>query len=109
MGLFDSLRGKKLFKPQPNDVKMWQTARRFDICEPCHCFDAQYDKTPFSELQFHAEVQNTGCEAWRLLQNLIDDHAAKQSKEFSPGLEMPPELWNQIITLPQSISQLTSV
>jgi hypothetical protein len=109
MGLFDRLRGKKLFEPQPDDVKMWQTARRFVICEPCHCFDAQYDETPFSELQFHAEAQNTECEAWRLLEKLVDNHAAKQSKEFSPGLEMPPELWNQIITLPQSISKLTSV
>lgn len=43
------------------------------------------------------------------MQDLIEKAASKKSKEFAPGLEMPLELWSQVVTLPASISKLTSV
>jgi hypothetical protein len=105
MSIFDSLFGKKLFKPQPDDVKMRPSGR---VCQPCDCLEHQYGNGRFN-LHLHSEPQNTNCDAWKHLESLIETAASKRSKEFSPGLEMPPELWAQIITLPASISKLTSV
>ena len=63
----------------------------------------------FGELKLHSETQDTACEGWRMLLDLIENAARKRLKEFSPGLEMAPELWRQIISLPPSISKLRSV
>ena len=109
MGIFDTLFGKKLFKPQPDDVKMWQSTGKFVICQPCNCLEPQYKNGRFGNLLLHSETQDTGCDAWKLLESLVETAARKRSKEFSPGLEMPPELWSQIITLPRSLAKLTSV
>jgi hypothetical protein len=108
MGILDRLLGKRLFKPQADDVKMWQAARASHIDPSCDCLAPQYGGT-FGELNLHSEVQNTECDAWKLLESLVEAAAAKRSREFTPGLEMPPELWSQIITLPPSIAKLTSV
>lgn len=95
---------------QPSDLKMWQSARASGTKPICHCFSFYYnDEQPRRELKFHQECQNTTGEAWRRLESLIDQAAAKRSREFAPGLEMPPELWMQILTLPPSIGKLTSV
>jgi len=110
MGLFDRLfRHKRLFHMQPSDSKMWQASRRSGILPKCDCLNAQYDETPFQELNFHTEAQNTDCEAWHVLNDLIEAAASKRSAEFAPGLEMTPESWSQINTLPPSISKLSSV
>jgi len=110
MGLFDSLfRGKRTFALQHSDKKMWQAARASGIAPTCDCLQAQYGNKRFGELRLHSEVQDPGCEAWQMLENLIDTAASKGNEEFAPGLEMSQELWSQIITLPTSISKLTSV
>ncbi|MEW6306455.1 MAG: leucine-rich repeat domain-containing protein [Verrucomicrobiota bacterium] len=109
MDIFDSLFGRKLFKPQPDDVKMWQSAGQFKVCEPCKCLEPQYGSGRFGQLHLHSEAQDTACEAWKLLESLVESAVTKQSKEFAPGLEMPAEMWSQIITLPRSIAGLTSV
>ncbi len=44
-----------------------------------------------------------------MLLELIESAISKRSKEFAPGLEMSPELWSQVVTLPPSISKLTTV
>jgi hypothetical protein len=109
MGFFKALHRKKAFSMQPTDLKMWQASRASGIAPSCDCLEAQYGKPTFQELRFHSEEQDTNCEAWRVLQDLIERAASKRSKEFAPGLEMPLELWSQIITLPTSISKLASV
>lgn len=74
-------------------------------CFIFHCNDEQ----PCRELTFHQEAQDTTGEAWKLLEELIEKAVAMRSREFAPGLEMPPQLWAQIVTLPPSIAKLTSV
>jgi hypothetical protein len=106
MGILSSLFG---FKPQPDDLKMWKSASAADISTGCNCFSRPDDNSPFGEVQLHPEVQDTECDAWRLLESLVETAASKRSKEFAPGLEMSPELWGQIINLPPSIGKLTSV
>ncbi len=75
----------------------------------CNCLEPQYGNGRFGKLVLHSDIQDINCEAWKMLEGLIETAAAKRSKEFSPGLEMPPELWVQITTLPPSIAKLTSV
>jgi hypothetical protein len=99
----------KLFRPQPDDVKMRQTAEVAGVDPRCTCLAPQYDGGTFDELRFHVDAQNTDSDAWRLLEHMVETAAGARSKEFAPGLEMPPDLWSQIVTLPASIAKLTSV
>src|SRR5262245_43376066 len=97
--------GKKLFRLRPDDVRAMNSG---PACVPCSCFD-QYGRRKFEEVLLHPEVQNTDCEAWKILEILVEKAAVGSASEFSPGLRMRQELWTQIITLPSSIAQLTSV
>lgn len=90
---------------QPSDLKMSQARAGADLRPSCTCVAPRGR----SKLGFHTEVQDTNCDGWKMLNELIDAAAAKGAEEFSPGLEMPLELWVQIVTLPASISKLTSV
>lgn len=107
MGILDRLFKPKpepmLFSLKPSDAKMSSRAR--GPGPSCNCFTAEWKSNP----GFHSEMQDTNCDAWKMLNDLIDTAAAGNAEEFSPGLEMPPELWSQIITLPPSISKLKSV
>jgi hypothetical protein len=98
-----------LFSLKPSDAQMWEKSRAAGIDPNCNCRLLQGGKTPSVELTFHTEVQDTECDGWKMLLELIDTAASKRSGEFSPGLEMPMELWSQLVTLPASISKLTSV
>jgi hypothetical protein len=110
MGFFGRLfRHLVSFKIQPADAQMLGASRRSGLAPICGCFAPQLHSIKFEELTLHAEVQDTECEGWKTLLELIERAVSKRSKEFAPGLEMPPELWSQIITLPPSISRLTSV
>jgi hypothetical protein len=106
MGIFDMFfRQRKTFAVQPSDLRMWRNSQRSGSRPSCHCFSSTGKSNP----QFHLEEQDTNCDAWKMLNESIDIAASRDSKEFSPGLEMPPELWSQIVTLPSSISKLKSV
>ena len=110
MGFFGRLfRQFVSFKLQPADVQMLRASRSSGINPSCKCLTPQYGNARFGELTLHAEVQDTGAEGWKVLLELVDRAISKRSKEFAPGLEMSTELWSQVITLPSSISKLTSV
>jgi len=101
---------RKTFAAQAADLQMWQTSRVLGIAPPaCKCLEPQYGNRRFPQLKLHAEVQDTFSEAWQALESLVADAISKGVEVFAPGLEMPPELWCQIVTLPPSISRLTSV
>lgn len=99
---------KKLVFVQASDSRMREKPRATDFSPFCAC-TLQLEHTVFSELSLHSEAQNTNCDAWAMLTDLIEKAASLGAKEFAPGYEMPPELWGQIITLPASISKLTAV
>jgi hypothetical protein len=100
---------EKLFSPKLSDLKMSEKRRAPVVAPACSCFQPQYENKPFNELSFHSEAQNTDCDAWEMLMALVENAASRGSEEFSPGRQMPAELWSQIVTLPASISKLTSV
>src|SRR5436190_7904651 len=75
----------------------------------CHCLDPQDKKFPSTELQIHTEQQDTECPGWQRLNELIDQAVSDGREEFSPGPEMAPSEWAQIIELPKTISKLKRV
>src|SRR6185295_19563732 len=103
MGLFHRLfRRQRLFTMQPADLQMWQNTRLNGIQNVCDCFihagDGEGCQHP--PVSFHTEKQDTSGEAWKVLEDLVEAAASNGSREFNPGLQMPPELWAEIITLP---------
>ena len=100
---------KKLLSVQPADLQMWRTSKVSNTRPSCNCLQPQYEDGSFKELRLHAEVQDTKCDAWLLLEDLIQQVFLSQAEEFAPGLVMPPEMWSQITILPPSIKQLKSV
>src|SRR5450756_721476 len=114
MGFFQNIfrpRKGKSFGMQPSDRKMWQAAQATRILPHCDCLEVKdvEGRKIIRELHLHTEVQDQEGDAWKLLETLIQKAIANESREFSPGLEMAPELWRQIITLPPSIAGLKSV
>lgn len=89
-------------------MQSWKKFHAAGITPSCTC-KLGHGNTVFDELYLHSEAQNTNCDAWAMLMDLIEKAASDGRHEFAPGYEMPPELWGQIITLPASISKLTSV
>jgi len=75
----------------------------------CECLNPQYKTRKWSELALHPEVQDTNCDAWKRLLDLVELAARDGSEEFAPRREMPPEDWEQIVTLPPSIAKLKNV
>jgi len=61
------------------------------------------------ELRLHAEPQDTSCDAWKQLLEMVDLVAAQGRDVFDPARVLGPDAWRQIITLPPSIAKLTRV
>ena len=75
----------------------------------CKCLENQYSDKAWKELPFHNDDQDTECDAWYHLIELIDKAAAKGDKTFSPAKDLSAEEWRKIRTLPASISKLKNV
>jgi hypothetical protein len=75
----------------------------------CDCFDQYTTPEKWPEVKFHAEKQDTECDAWKHLLDLIEEAAADGREEFDPRRKMTWEEWTQIVTLPPTISKLKSV
>ena len=74
----------------------------------CTCFD-QYDAPTVTEVRFHADQQDTSCDAWHHLLELIEQAAHDQRTEFAPFRDLNPAEREQIVTLQPSIARLTAV
>jgi hypothetical protein len=75
----------------------------------CNCFTANYSGNKWSEIDLHTEQQNTDCDAWKRLLEFVEIVALDEREEFSPRQAMNDIEWQQIITLPATISKLKSV
>lgn len=69
----------------------------------CDCF------TPSRISAIHTEPQDTECDAWSRLLEVVDQAAASGVTEFAPGPVLGWEAWWQIVTLPPTIAKLKSV
>jgi uncharacterized protein (TIGR02996 family) len=52
--------------------------------QSCICMDAWHKEPPFPESQFHAEAQDTECDVWKRLLDLIEGIAARDETDFEP-------------------------
>lgn len=73
----------------------------------CNCFH-RADKE-WREVHFHDEIQDTNCDAWKRLTELVDEAAVDGREEFAPFREITGEERARIVTLPPSIGKLRSV
>jgi hypothetical protein len=73
----------------------------------CNCFDR--GTGPWQEVRFHQQIQDTDCEAWKRLTDLVEQAAFNEREEFAPFRGMDAEKRAQIVTLPPSIAKLRSV
>ena len=76
----------------------------------CTCFDARYHNNKHShELELHREEQDTSCDAWMQLLEMIERCVSDGAEIFDPGAQFKSEDWSKIITLPPTIANLTRV
>lgn len=75
----------------------------------CHCLDQQERGSRSVALDIHTEGQNTDCQAWQHLNELIEKAARDGQKEFDPGLELDADEWSAITVLPPTIAKLKAV
>jgi uncharacterized protein (TIGR02996 family) len=75
----------------------------------CGCLQASYDNGPCSELEFHCEPQDTECDAWKRLLELIEAAATDGRAEFAPLRSLKAHERAQIVTLPPTIAKLKEV
>jgi hypothetical protein len=76
---------------------------------PCKCFQAHYPGKRIAQVNLHTEQQDTECDAWKRLLDLIEVAVQDGREEFAPRREMEQDDWQQIITLPPTIAKLKSV
>jgi uncharacterized protein (TIGR02996 family) len=75
----------------------------------CACFEAGYKNRRWPRMRFHVELQDTACDAWKRLLDLVEEAAADGRTEFAPERELGRDAWSQIVTLPPTIAKLKAV
>jgi uncharacterized protein (TIGR02996 family) len=76
----------------------------------CKCVEDWHRKTPFPESKFHREVQDTECDVWKRLLDLVEQSAEDGRTDFEPRqAAKDAHEWSQIRTLPATIAKLKSV
>lgn len=96
-------------------VARWAAEAKLLGFPGCECFDACYpvDESgttkPWAELLLHDEVQDTDCEAWKLLLASVDAAAEDRRETFASSADLSHDQIGDIITLPPTIAKLTHV
>jgi catechol 2,3-dioxygenase-like lactoylglutathione lyase family enzyme len=93
------------FTPFPNRFGEYSGT----VSQRCLCVSKSYYNQPGLELYLHDDVQDTECDAWKQLCDLIERATKEGHEEFSPRLDLGEEGWKQIITLPPTIAKLKKV
>ena len=73
----------------------------------CTCLPE--DDNEQEEVFFHTEIQDTNCDGWKRLSDLVDEATHDEREEFAPFAGMKREEAAQIVTLPSSIGKLQAV
>lgn len=74
----------------------------------CHCLDVGSQKHPKLPV-LHDEVQDTSCDAWRIVNETIEAAAIRGDTVLDPLAGLDGDQRQQIITLPASIERLKDV
>ncbi len=82
--------------------------RTVDFRHPCSCYQESI-RILGSSLFFHGEKQDTECDGWRRLLELIERAADEEREKFDPLENLTLQERRQIVTLPPSIAKLKHV
>jgi hypothetical protein len=74
-----------------------------------HFAEYQRRRRLAGDVKFHAEPQDTDCDAWKRLLELVEEAAASGSRTFAPLRDLPPGDETRIVTLPRTIAKLKAV
>lgn len=91
---------------EPERAHLYEVPPRWRSCE---CVKSGIGGKKWSTMKLHIEPQDTECDAWKRLLDLVEQAAADGREEFAPRREMEPEDWIQIVTLPPTITKLKAV
>lgn len=86
--------------------------QQFSTRLSCKCFEGLYTPKPHEKqkpVEFHTQPQDTECDAWKRLCELVEQAAADGRTEFAPRSDLGEDDWVHIVTLPPSIAKLKSV
>jgi uncharacterized protein (TIGR02996 family) len=75
----------------------------------CRCCDAGQGRRRWPTPYFHVETQDTECDAWKRLLDLVEAAAADGREAFAPLWGMTASDRSAIVTLPSSIAKLKAV
>ena len=81
----------------------------------CGCYEAKYHREgkyhcfKQSTPDFHVETQDTECDVWKRLLDLVEKAATDRREVFAPFWEFNPSDLPQILTLPPTITKLKVV
>jgi uncharacterized protein (TIGR02996 family) len=75
----------------------------------CECFDMGQHRRKAPLPHLHVETQDTECDAWKRLLDLVEEAAADGREEFAPLRGMDPNDRSRIQTLPPTIAKLKAV
>jgi uncharacterized protein (TIGR02996 family) len=75
----------------------------------CVCMQPAYEERKWTELELHTETQDTECDAWKRLVDLVEQAARDGRSDFEPLRGLEAEERSQIVTLPPSIGKLKEV
>jgi uncharacterized protein (TIGR02996 family) len=81
-----------------------------DVRVPCDCFEPIYDPArKWHKLSLHHEAQDTECDAWKRLCDLVDQAEKDGRERFAPLTDMPFDQRRFIVTLPPTVRRLKAV
>jgi hypothetical protein len=75
----------------------------------CGCLDQQYESRKWCELRLHSELQDTTCDGWKRLLDLVELAVHDGRELFAPGRLIPYDEWMEVVTLPPTIAKLKAV
>ena len=74
----------------------------------CSCLDARTKKGTPGVPNMHLEPQDSNAPGWSRLAELVEEQERLGVAVFEPSAHVPPEQWNDVITLPPEPADATA-
>ena len=104
--LYTNLRRDQCFPRIQNPSKGVQAALKKELWGGCDCFGSDENE---QDVSFHTALQDTECDGWKKLTDIVEEAAEDGREDFTPLAEIDRAEWRKIITLPPSIGKLKAV
>jgi uncharacterized protein (TIGR02996 family) len=109
LGLIEPERAHQLLDPVPRGCSCFRLVNELSEEDLDELADDEEPPTEWLPVDLDNEPQDTECDAWKRLLDLVDRAAEERATQFNPFKALRPEDRCRIVTLPPSIAKLTSV